>query len=135
MESRPSKRTGESAVRASFSIKGVKLITTTGISINEENWSDETAIEAKKENGRRKYADNYKNAKGQTVKDINAILDKIRFHFSQWDLQLEDKPTSDEIRKELKKAMSISTICAGSCTGRSGRGTPRRTPSSGIGPN
>ena len=109
LESRPSKRTGESAIRASFSIKGVKLITTTGLSINDENWSDETAIEARKENGRRKYAENYKNVKGQTVKDINVILDKIRSHFSQWDLQLEDKPTSDEIRKELKKAMNKKT--------------------------
>ena len=44
LEKRPSIRTGECAIRASFSIKGVKLITTTGISIIDENWSDETAM-------------------------------------------------------------------------------------------
>ena len=35
---RPSLRTGECAIRASFSIKGVKLITTTAITIIDANW-------------------------------------------------------------------------------------------------
>lgn len=38
---RPSLRTGECAIRASFSIKGVKLITTTGIMINDANRGSE----------------------------------------------------------------------------------------------
>ena len=41
LEKRPSIRTGECAIRASFSIKGVKLITTTGITINDANWGCE----------------------------------------------------------------------------------------------
>ena len=48
MEKRPSIRTGECAIRASFSIKGVKLITTTGITINDANWGAEQAQEVMK---------------------------------------------------------------------------------------
>lgn len=36
-KNRPSLPTGECTIRASFSIKGVKLITTTGITINDAN--------------------------------------------------------------------------------------------------
>jgi len=46
-----------------------------------------------------------KNAR-QTCKDINNLLDKIRLHFSEWELTLENKPTTEDIKKELKKALS-----------------------------
>ena len=106
LEKRASKRTGESAIRASLSIKGVKLITTTGISIKEENWYGDRADEEKNKSGRRKSPEDYKNVRGQTCKDINNLLDKIRLHFSEWELTLEDKPTTEDIKKELKKALS-----------------------------
>ena len=109
LEKRPSKRTGECAIRASFSIKGVKLITTTGIAIKDANWSAEKAIEERNDKGRRKSPIDYKNVNGQTCKDINDILDKVRLHFSEWERQLEEKPSSDQIRKELKKAMNKKT--------------------------
>ena len=109
LEKRPSIRTGECAIRASFSIKGVKLITTTGITINDANWGAEQAQEEKNDRGRRKSSKDYQNAKGQTCKDINSILDQIRAHFSEWELKLEDKPSSDDIRKELKRAMKKKT--------------------------
>lgn len=47
LEKRPSIRTGECAIRASFPIKGVKLITTTGITINDANWGAEQDLEEK----------------------------------------------------------------------------------------
>lgn len=109
LEKRPSIRTGECALRASFSVKGVKLITTTGISLNEANWFTDHADEEKNAKGRRKSPVDYKNVKGQTCKDINALLEQIKAHISQWELKLEDKPTSDEIRKELKRAMKKKT--------------------------
>ena len=46
-----------------------------------------------------------KNAR-QTCKDINNLLDKIRLLFSEWELTLENKPTTEDIKKELKKALS-----------------------------
>lgn len=107
LEKRPSMRTGECALRASFSIKGVKLITTTGISLKEANWYGEKADEEKYANGRRKSPVDYKNAKGQTCADINMVLDKIRLHFAEWEPKLEDRPTSEDIRKQLKKAMKV----------------------------
>ncbi len=109
LEKRPSVRTGECAIRASFSIKGVKLITTTGMAIKDANWSAEKAVEERNEKGRRKSPVDYKNVKGQTCKDINDILDKVRMHFSEWERTLEEKPSSDQIRKELKKAMNKKT--------------------------
>ena len=53
LEKRPSIRTGECAIRASFSIKGVKLITTTGITINDANWGAEQAQEEKNDRGKK----------------------------------------------------------------------------------
>ncbi len=71
-------RTWECALRASFSIKGVKLITTTGIALKEANWYGDKADEEKYANGRRKSPKDYQNAKGQTCADINMMLDEIQ---------------------------------------------------------
>lgn len=71
-------RTWECALRASFSIKGVKLITTTGIALKEANWYGDKADEEKYANRRRKSPKDYQNAKGQTCADINMMLDEIQ---------------------------------------------------------
>ena len=106
LEKRASAKTKECPIRASFSIKGVTLITTTGISINEANWYGDKADEEKNKNGRRKYAEDYQNAKKQSCADINLLLKKIRLHFDEWELSLEDKPTKEEIKQHLRKALS-----------------------------
>ena len=94
LDSRKSIRTEEQAIRVQISAKSTVLISTIGISINGDKW-----------NGVKVTSATYKNAKGQTGKEINARLDLIKHHFSDWDLKLTERPTKDQVKQELKKAL------------------------------
>ena len=98
LENRESKRTKEKAIRVQLSVKGVTLQSTIGHSINPDNW-DGNKVKPK----------SYKNAKEVPAERINADLQKIKSHFTEWEMDLKEKPTKEEIKKHLKKALEMKT--------------------------
>ncbi|MBR5905206.1 MAG: phage integrase SAM-like domain-containing protein [Bacteroidales bacterium] len=96
LDSRPSKLTEENPIRASFSIKGVKLASTIGHSVDIDHWKAGQVTPP-----------SYTNKKGVTAKQINSDLKKIESHFSTWELSLKEKPSTEEIKKEIKKALEM----------------------------
>jgi site-specific recombinase XerD len=108
LENRMSKRTGEYAIRASFSIKGTKMISTIGILVSAEVWGNEKVdpeIGQDKKKSGKKGKVVYKNAKGMTDKQINAVLLQIKSHFAQYELEMKHKPTTAELREQLAIAL------------------------------
>ncbi len=85
---------GEYPIRASFSIKNQKLATSIGISVSSEVWNNGT-IRSKK----------YTNSKGITGPEINSTIRKIENHFAQYELELERRPSAEELKAELKIAL------------------------------
>ena len=98
LENRESKRTKEKAIRVQLSVKGVTLQSTIGHSINPDNW-DGNKVKPK----------SYKNAKEVPAERINADLQKIKSHFTEWEMDLKEKPTKEDIKKHLKKALEMKT--------------------------
>lgn len=108
LDSRKSKRTDEYPIRASFSIKGTKMISTIGISVHAGVWSgEEIDSELLQENGKpaRKGKVVYKNAKGMTEKQINGVLMRIKAHFVDYELELKHRPTTAELQEQLAIAL------------------------------
>ena len=84
----------EYPIRASFSIKNQKLATSIGISVSVEVWNN-GKVRSKK----------YTNSKGITGLEINSTISKIENHFAQYELELDDKPSTEDIKHELQKAL------------------------------
>lgn len=84
----------EYPIRASFSIKSQKLVTSIGISVSEEVWNN-GKVRSKK----------YTNSKGITGLEINSAIRKIENHFAQYELELERRPSAEELKAELKIAL------------------------------
>ena len=84
----------EYPIRASFSIKNQKLATSIGISVSEEVWNN-GKVRSKK----------YTNSKGITGLEINSTISKIENHFAQYELVLDGKPSTEDIKYELQKAL------------------------------
>ena len=87
----------EHPIRASFSIKNQKLATSIGITVSSDVW-DNGKVKSKK----------YTNAKGLTGPEINSTIGKIVSHFLQYELEIDKRPTSEEIKSELQKALGAS---------------------------
>ena len=98
LEKRASKRTEENAIRVQVSVKGVTLQSTIGYTIDPDHW-DGNNVKPK----------SYKNKKGVTGEKINADLKKIKSHFADWELELKEKPSKEEIKKHIKLAMEMKT--------------------------
>lgn len=98
LEKRASKRTNEFPIRVQLSVKGVTLVSTIGHSIGGDNWRDEK-VKPK----------SYVNAKGVSAEKINDDLLRIRSHFSQWEMELKEKPAKEDIKKHLKMALDSGT--------------------------
>lgn len=84
----------EYPIRASFSIKNQKMATSIGISVSNEVWSN-GKVKSKK----------YTNSKGLSGLEINSTISKIVSHFGQYELDLDKRPTTDDIKQELQKAL------------------------------
>lgn len=69
-----------------------KLVTSIGISVSEKVWNN-GKVRSKK----------YTNCKGITGLEINSIISKIENHFAQYELELESKPSTEDIKHELPK--------------------------------
>ncbi len=87
----------EYPIRASFSIKSQKLATSIGISVSSDAWNG-TLVKSKK----------YANSKGMSGPQINSTLKRIENHFAQYELELQGRPTTDEIKEQLKIAIGKS---------------------------
>ena len=70
-------------------------ISTFGISVDPEFWS-----------GSRVTKGTYRNSKRLTGAEINKRLNNIENHFMDWDNQLTRRPTKDEIKEQLDKALN-----------------------------
>lgn len=93
MDARANKH-NEYPIRASFSIKSQKLVASIGISVSEEVWNN-GKVRSKK----------YTNSKGITGLEINSTIRKIENHFAQYELELERRPSAEELKAELKIAL------------------------------
>ena len=96
LEKRASKKTEENAIRVQLSVKGVTLQSTIGHSINPDNWR-EGQVKPKSS----------VNKKGGSATKINADLDKIKAHFSPWEMELTEKPSKEDVKKHLKLALEV----------------------------
>lgn len=93
---RPDKQ-GECPIRVSISVRGTRLISTTGFSIAPEKWDQpETYSKAL---GRVKKG--YYNSKGVASNIINARLKAIDSHFSNYEIGLDHQPTAEELAEHL----------------------------------
>lgn len=87
---RPDKN-GEYPIRVSISVHGVRLISTVGYSVSLEKWDKK---EVKK---------GYTNQKGVPYNKINSRLKDIDAHFSKYELNLDHKPTVEDLADNLAK--------------------------------
>ena len=94
LEKRQSKKE-ELPIRAQICVKGVVRISTIGISVDPEMWD-----------GNRVSKGTYRNSKRLTGAEINRRLNNIQNHFMDWDNELTHKPTKDEIKEQLDKALN-----------------------------
>ena len=93
LDKRPNKTTDEVHIRVSISVKGCRLLSTVGYSINPETWdSTNQRVQPKFKTVNKKEA---------TSKIVNARLKAIKSHFDELDVRSTTKPTSEELRKEL----------------------------------
>ncbi len=89
---------GEYPIRASFSIKSQKMATSIGISVSSESWVN-GIVKSKK----------YINSKGISGPAINSTLKNIEQHFMKYELDLERRPTLEEIKEQLQIALGKNT--------------------------
>ncbi len=94
LEKRANKE-GELPIRAQICVKGVTRISTFGISIDPDVWD-----------GNRVNKGTYRNSKRLTGAEINKRLNNIENHFMDWDNELTHRPTKDEIKEQLDKALN-----------------------------
>ena len=86
LDNRPNK-VGEHPIRVSVCVKGTKLISTIGHSVTPEVWADDTVIKPK-----------YTNSKGTSGKQINADIMRLKAHFSEYEINLTDRPAKMELQ-------------------------------------
>lgn len=84
---------GEHPIRVSISIKGTRLISTSGFSVSPSQWDNESqSVKAKAIN-----------SKNQSAKDINAHLKQMEGFFSVYETKIDHKPTTTELGDVLAK--------------------------------
>lgn len=89
-------KSGECPIRADISIRGVRIQKLIGYTISEEKW-DGNKEQVKK---------GCKNNDEKDYRVINSRITDIRTHFSNFDLTLDDRPTTEAMQKEFLKAMN-----------------------------
>ena len=93
LDNRPNKA-GEHPIRVSVSMKGTKLLSTIGHSVSPDAWSGEFICKAK-----------YTNSKGTTAKQINADIMRLKAHFSEYEVNLTDRPPKMELQLLLTASL------------------------------
>ncbi|MBR0322043.1 MAG: phage integrase SAM-like domain-containing protein, partial [Bacteroidales bacterium] len=93
LDNRPNK-VGEHPIRVSVCVKGTKLISTIGHSVTPEVWADDTVIKPK-----------YTNSKGTSGKQINADIMRLKAHFSEYEINLTDRPAKMELHLLLTASL------------------------------
>lgn len=94
LDKRPNKE-GELPIRVQINVKGAKMLSTFGISVDPAVWS-----------GSRVSKGTYRNSRRLTGAEINRRLNNIENHFLDWDNQLTRRPTKDEFKEQLDKALN-----------------------------
>lgn len=94
LDKRPNKE-GELPIRVQINVKGAKMLSTFGISVDPAVWS-----------GSRVPKGTYRNSRRLTGAEINRRLNNIENHFLDWDNQLTRRPTKDEFKEQLDKALN-----------------------------
>lgn len=99
LDKRASERTKEQAIRVQLSVWGVTLQTTIGYSIHPDHWKNEKVTPK-----------SYKNSREVPAEIINKAISNIQNHFVQWEIDLKEKPTKEEIKKHLKMALEVKAV-------------------------
>lgn len=89
-------KAGEQPIRADISIRGIRLQRLIGYTIGQDKWDTE------KEQVKKGCI----NAQGKDYRVINSRITDIRTHFTNYDLQLDDKPSTDAMAREFEKALN-----------------------------
>ena len=89
-------KAGEQPIRADISIRGIRLQRLIGYTISQDKWDTE------KEQVKKGCI----NVQGKDYRVINSRITDIRTHFTNYDLQLDDKPSADALAKEFEKALN-----------------------------
>lgn len=93
LDNRPNKA-GEHPIRVSVSIRGAKLISTIGHSVDPETWSEGQVNRVR-----------YANSKGVTAKQINAEIMRLHSHFAEYEVSMKERPDKGELRRILLTAL------------------------------
>ena len=82
----------EASIRLSIMIMKTRFVTTIGISIAPDNWNAE----------KQRVKPNKKNKAGQTASEINEILTNYETRFTEFEKDLESKPTTADLKRVLQ---------------------------------
>ena len=82
----------EAAIRLSIMIMKTRFVTTIGISIAPDSWNAE----------KQRVKPNKKNKAGQTASEINEILTNYETRFTEFEKDLESKPTTADLKRVLQ---------------------------------
>lgn len=92
LSNKPDKK-GDYPIRVSISVKGTRLLSTAGYSISPEKWN---ANKQRVKNG-------CSNSREIPSSTINKRLQKITAHFIEYESNATERPTTDDLKKELAK--------------------------------
>lgn len=92
LSNKPDKK-GDCPIRVSISIKGTRLLSTAGYNIAPDKWNAE----------KQKVKNGCYNSKEIPSSIINKRLQKITAHFIEYESNATERPTADELKKELAK--------------------------------
>ena len=95
LDKRPNKE-GELPIRVQINVKGAKMLSTFGISGDPAVWSGSRVPSPR----------NLPQPPGSSAQKINRRLNNIENHFLDWDNQLTRRPTKDEFKEQLDKALN-----------------------------
>lgn len=101
-------KAGEFPIRVSIMVNGTRYLTTAEYKVAGDEWVDNWAPDdkrRKKEKGEVRSL--YVNTKGISGKVINNRLNKIKAHFSDYELNMQVKPTESELKAEFQKAIGL----------------------------
>ena len=101
LSNRPDKK-GDSSIRVSISIKGTRLLSTAGYSIAHEKWNA----------AKQKVKSNSCNSRGVPSNIINSRLKRITAHFIEYEYNISQRPSADDLKKELASITGILFSCA-----------------------
>lgn len=90
LSNRPDKK-GDCPIRVSISIKGTRLLSTAGYSIAHEKWNA----------AKQKVKSNSCNSRGVPSNIINSRLKRITAHFIEYEYNISQRPSADDLKKEL----------------------------------